>query len=356
MTLGARRNNLGAGVGCTLLSVKRFIWVAGVVAVGLYGCGSHPASVPPSGTTSPGQTESKDQVANQPGSPSQGTTQPNDPVASTNETPTKGTETRTADGSKPGSAKVAPKVPTASEGWSPSTTKAEALAKSADLKVGSLKSASAKIVYDFKDIGKTKGSGFSKCDIAIKDPSKFRVEFPSIGEKISRISKDTVIADGTRLTVLNSDGMGPKVPIGSWPIRSISRMEDWMEGFPSVIFSPLRGSKPLGDLVATAMKQGGAPAATVEQRTFEYKGHVFTQKRLVIHIAPNGRPTIDIKVVIDGEHNLPVTIDAVRNSSKADAMMVHWTAAWDLNPKQGFKSDLFMLPIHTQSIIRRAQP
>jgi outer membrane lipoprotein-sorting protein len=240
-------------------------------------------------------------------------------------------------------------APTAAEGWDPSTVKAEDLAKSADAKVAQLKRTSAEVSVSFRD---KKGAGRSKCQVAILDPTKYRIEFADIGGPKIGLSRNTWISDGKQVAVLTSDqGLASKESSASFKMPSTASLAGWILASPRIMFSPLTGGHPLTDLVAQVKKAGGASGVKVEERSFDYKGHKFHQQRLVIKVTPTGAPTVDLTILIDKDYGLPVTIDGMTTLIKTQSNL-HWDVQWRLDPNQTFASDAFVVPLKSETIKR----
>ncbi len=326
--------------------MKRFNLLAAILTLGVYGCGSHPESVP-----DPGTKTDTTAMSSEPAKSTSPSTMPSlpstQPTGQPEQTPRKaGTQ-----GSKPGTTviKRPGRPPLVVPGWSPSKVSPEVLASGVDKKMGSLASFSAKVFVRSKD---SHGSGLSNCLVSVKSKSQYRIEFPTIGEVNKGITKDALVADGQNVALIRSDGQGPKEPLPGSPLKTEIAPTDWVLRYPAVMFAPVRGGHPLTDLVSALRKQKNLYQLAVEDRTFEYVGHNFHQRRLVVKTIGFPEPTVDMTFVFDLDFMLPVTIDVANDLSKSTATACRWTAEWNTNQGQKFDPKLFMIPLRSQKITR----
>ena len=311
--------------------------LAGVVVFGLVGCNNSPAPTP--GSTAVGGSSTTVADSTSPKSneaPRAGSSATNPPSESKPSSPITPDLKKGGQGTKVADDKVA--VPTASEGWNPSTTTAEDLAKESESKMAALKNVTAHVTLYYKG---EKGMGSNVCLVSVVNQDKYRVEYPVLSG--FRPVKYALVKNGSQTAVMKAGGPGQNDPATGLPKKFDGALSSWIDTFPSLMFTSLWGGHPIGDLVTTVRKLGSAATLKVEERQFEYKGHVFHQKRIVIKSQGGEGPTTDITLVVDTEHTLPVTVDAVRNLSLPKETAIHWTSGWDLHSDQTFDPKLFQI-------------
>ena len=308
------------------------------VILGLIGCNS-PSS-------NPTQVASKDPAASEGTSSSSTSTTPNDPGKSdpTKVEPAKVDPTSSAPGTSSSKAGVAPKgsavkTPTALEGWTNSTMTPEELAKQSDAKVASMTKATAHVAVYYKGV---KGMGTNKCDVSIVDSNQYRAEYPVFTG--SRPVVFGLIKNHDKSAIIKVGGPGENDPTAALPGKFSGKLSDWVEEFPSLMFTSVWGGHPVEDFVQAVKKQDPAATIQVQERQFDYQGHTFHQKKIVVKSQLGSGQSTDVTLVVDGEHGLPVTIDAVKNLSQSGEVSIHWTSGWDLHANQKFDPKLFVVP------------
>lgn len=229
-----------------------------------------------------------------------------------------------------------------------SPLKPEELARATDAKMASLKGVSARTNVSFHDL---KGRGITQCEVDIKAPKTFRLQYPVIGGKSVGLARHILIADGSQFVTQSDDGLTPKQPVSELKIPSTAPLPDWIYQSPQFMFSAITGGKPLSELVDQVRKLGSYNAMRVEERSFEYKGRTFHQQRLVIRITPPNKLHIDVIVVVDKDFGLPVSMNALTSLVQTRSMF-DWDCQWNLQPNQKFPPDSFVIPYRVDTVHR----
>ena len=311
------------------VDVNRFYVLAGILAVASIGCSPSPS---PSTSSSTSGQSSVPATSDSGSKPTQNASDHKD-AAGPSATAPQGDKPQT--GSKgPVSAEDKPSASVNTRLPTPVT--AEELFKSIEAKMGGLNHATAHVTVLYKS---EKGRGTSNSTVSLVDQNKYRVEYTDYTGM--RPTQYALVKNGQRSTVMKAGGPGDANVANALPKKFEGPLLNWFEAFPIQVFSTTWGAKPLSDFLAVAKKSGAS--IKVEQRQFDFKGHTFHQKHVVVHGKTDRGHTFDIIMVVDDQHVLPVTIDAVQDLGQSSEANIRWTSAWDLQPDQKFDSKLFAI-------------
>lgn len=312
------------------INVNRFYALAGLLAIATLGCSKAPdANVSSTQTTAtasnsdavPGHSEVPAGTPSKPGTEGKA-------------------ETTGSTKSEPGVAKnkLAERAIVPEDAWKASKVTADELFHAVEAKMTGLDHASVHVTTMYKG---EKGHGTSNSTVSLVDKKKYRVEYPDFTG--TRPVQYAIVKNGEKSTVMKAGGPGDVDMTHALPSKFEGPLLQWFDAFPIQVFSTTWGGTPLTDFLAVAKKAGAS--IKVDERQFDFKGHIFHQKRVTIRGQNDRGHTLDQTIVVDDEHVLPVTIDTAQDLGKAGESLIHWTSGWDLQKDQKFDPKLFEIAI-----------
>jgi hypothetical protein len=203
------------------------------------------------------------------------------------------------------------------------------------------------------------GKGQSLAKMAIKTGREYRAEYLKLIPSATNptIGKETVIVNNGLTATMRSDtSWSPKMPSSSYTGAASTNPADFATQFPREIFAAVGGGHPFTDLIKGATAAG--LTVNSEERYVSGQGHTMLQRRILINRSPaeaKKKGALDIEIVADGSHMLPVTIRSNIEAPQKQPTRIMWTALWrKLAPGQGFASNEFTIPTQKGPASRKA--
>jgi len=244
-------------------------------------------------------------------------------------------------------------VPTATSGWSKSAATVDQMAAVADGQFHLLKHAGASILFKYQET--TGGHGFADTLVEIGDDKNFKIQYPVMrpdhrhrGPQDTILTTAYLIADGTKVVTWTPSG-GAVHPMLLSKARYATRtsIDDWINQFPLLIFSGVLGGHPFAALVDEARMPGSGLTASIEERKFDYRGHIVHQRHIVIKGTRPSGSTVYMEIVFDASLGLPVTIRTAGHGVGGIQTFGTWEAQW-AQVKNGFPASTFKVPVVTK--------
>ncbi|CAN5383923.1 hypothetical protein BH11ARM2_BH11ARM2_03640 [soil metagenome] len=217
--------------------------------------------------------------------------------------------------------------------WKASPTTPEAFAARLD---GVMRNARHISAQSFTNATTFIGRGRDVASIAIESPTVFHVEYAWTTEKAGY--KDWMnyveVADGQMFARKRVGGWKDKGPIATRPAIPGSVLASWPLLGPARLLGSIgTAHRPIANLIREAK---AAKANVVVERTLS-KG--FPLERL--HIMRKGAKPVDIRIVIDPNRGLPVSMASDAVDGKGRPVKTLWAAKWNLDPNQKLRKEFF---------------
>jgi hypothetical protein len=312
------------------VGVNRYAWLLAALPLLLSACGKKPAP----------QADPADPVPVESSAPPQG---------SANKPPVKPSQPEPEDlipkaKEVPGAFDPAP---AGSQGWKPARRSAVELARAVDDNIANRKNYS----WDFmlstsqpEGISRTVGKGY------VVNDRKFRYDYAAFGDLRNEfVSKNSVVADGSQISVFTRQGYSTPVSVGSLDRAKVKNiLIDFPSRFSELFFAGIgTKSRPMTDFLTAVSKPGSGYKVVVEDKSVMLRDEPMNTQRILVTRPMNAAKKtkgLEMEIVFQADKLVPLSALVTQESPDGQQQKQSWGSLWHLQPNQKFDPKLFVIP------------